>query len=124
MVGAEDLEVAARFRAALETAVRTGDHEAVLELVAPDVEWVTPQRTLNGVDELRTWRLWGSSAEAFDFEFAEGDWVDHGDGRLECEVKQVYRVKETGDLAYERVRRVEVTVQDGRISRYELRFTG
>jgi ketosteroid isomerase-like protein len=123
-VGAEDLEVAARFRAALETAVRTGDHEAVLELVAPDVEWVTPQRTLNGVDELRTWRLWGSSAEAFDFEFAEGDWVDHGDGRLECEVKQVYRVKETGDLAYERVRRVEVTVQDGRISRYELRFTG
>jgi ketosteroid isomerase-like protein len=124
VVGAEDLEVAARFRAALETAVRTGDHEAVLELVAPDVEWVTPQRTLNGVDELRTWRLWGSSAEAFDFEFAEGDWVDHGDGRLECEVKQVYRVKETGDLAYERVRRVEVTVQDGRISRYELRFTG
>jgi len=124
VVGAEDLEVAARFRAALETAVRTGDHEAVVELVAPDVEWVTPQRTLNGVDELRTWRLWGSSAEAFDFEFAEGDWVDHGDGRLECEVKQVYRVKETGDLAYERVRRVEVTVQDGRISRYELRFTG
>jgi ketosteroid isomerase-like protein len=124
VVGAEDLEVAARFRAALETAVSTGDHEAVLELVAPDVEWVTPQRTLNGVDELRTWRLWGSSAEAFDFEFAEGDWVDHGDGRLECEVKQVYRVKETGDLAYERVRRVEVTVQDGRISRYELRFTG
>jgi ketosteroid isomerase-like protein len=124
VVGAEDLEVAARFRAALETAVRTGDHEAVLELVAPDVEWVTPQRTLSGVDELRTWRLWGSSAEAFDFEFAEGDWVDHGDGRLECEVKQVYRVKETGDLAYERVRRVEVTVQDGRISRYELRFTG
>jgi len=123
-VGAEDLEVAARFRAALETAVSTGEHEAVLELVAPDVEWVTPQRTLNGVDELRTWRLWGSSAEAFDFEFAEGDWVDHGDGRLECEVKQVYRVKETGDLAYERVRRVEVTVQDGRISRYELRFTG
>ena len=104
--------------------MRTGDHEAVVELVAPDVEWVTPQRTLNGVDELRTWRLWGSSAEAFDFEFAEGDWVDHGDGRLECEVKQVYRVKETGDVAYERVRRVEVTVQDGRISRYELRFTG
>jgi len=124
VVGAEDLEVAARFRAALETAVSTGEHEAVLELVAPDVEWVTPQRTLNGVDELRTWRLWGSSAEAFDFEFAESDWVDHGDGRLECEVKQVYRVKETGDLAYERVRRVEVTVQDGRISRYELRFTG
>jgi hypothetical protein len=26
--------------------------------------------------------------------------------------------------AYERVRRVEVTVRDGKITRYELRFTG
>ena len=123
-MAAEDLELAARFRAALETAVKTGDREAVLELVAPDVEWVTPQATLQGVDELRTWRVWGSSAEAFDFEFAEGEWVDHGDGRLDCEVKQVYRVKETGELAYERVRRVEVIVRDGKITRYELRFTG
>lgn len=123
-MGTDDLEVAARFRTALETAVRTGDSEAVLELVASDVEWVTPQRTLQGVDELKTWRLWGSAAEAFDFEFAEGDWVDHGDGRLDCEVTQVYRVKETGELAYERVRRVELTVRDGKISRYELRFTG
>ena len=123
-MAAEDLELASRFRAALETAVRTGEREAVLELVAPDVEWITPQRTLHGAEELRTWRLWGSSAEAFDFEFDEGEWVDDGDGRVSCEVKQVYRVKETGDFAYERLRRVELAIRDGKIARYELRFTG
>ena len=123
-MAAEDLELASRFRAALESAVRTGERKAVLELVAPDVEWITPQRTLHGAEELRTWRLWGSSAEAFDFEFDEGEWVDDGDGRVSCEVKQVYRVKETGDLAYERLRRVELTIRDGKVARYELRFTG
>jgi ketosteroid isomerase-like protein len=123
-VSRSDLELAGRFRAALETAVRTGEHEQVLELVAPDVEWVTPQRTLHGVDDLRAWRLWGSSAEVFDFEFGQGDWVDHGDGRVACDVKQVYRLKETGEVAYERRRSVELTVRDGKVSRYELRFTG
>jgi len=123
-VAAEDLELASRFRAALESAVRTGERKAVLELVAPDVEWITPQRTLHGAEELRTWRLWGSSAEAFDFEFDEGEWVDDGDGRVSCEVKQVYRVKETGEFAYERLRRVELAIRDGKIARYELRFTG
>jgi len=119
-----DLEVARRFRAALETAVRTGERKAVLELLAPDVEWVTPQRTLQGVEELRTWRVWGSSAETFDFEFSEGEWQDLGDGRIVCDLQQTYRVRESGDLAYERKRQVEVTIREGKISRYELRFTG
>jgi ketosteroid isomerase-like protein len=123
-VTSDDLEIAGRFRAALETAVRTGDHEGVLELLAPDVEWVTPQRTLRGIEEVRTWRVWGSSGESFDFEFGEGEWVDHGDGRVACDVHQVYRVKETGDFAYERERRVELTIRDGLISRYEVRSVG
>ncbi len=96
--------IATRFRAALETGCPTGDSDALLELVAPDVEWVTPLRTLQGVDELATWRVWGSSGESFDFEFGEGKWVDRGDGRVDCEVHQVYRVKESGDFAYERQR--------------------
>jgi ketosteroid isomerase-like protein len=123
-VTSDDLELARRFRAALETAVRTGDHETLFELVARDVEWVTPQRTLQGIDELRAWRVWGSSGESFDFEFREGDWVDHGSGRVACDVQQVYRVKETGDFAYERRRRVELTIRDGQVQRYELQFTG
>ena len=69
-------------------------------------------------------RRWGSSADAFDFEFGEGDWVDYGDGRVACDVKQVYRLKETDEVAYERVRSVELTIRDGLVTRYELRFTG
>jgi ketosteroid isomerase-like protein len=123
-VSSDDLELAGRFRAALETAVRTGDHETLLGLVTRDVEWVTPQRTLHGIDELRAWRVWGSSAESFDFEFRHGEWVDQGSGRVACDVEQVYRMKETGDFAYERRRRVELTIRDGQVRRYELLFTG
>jgi hypothetical protein len=120
----DDLVIASRFLAGLEQAVGTGEREAVLELLAPDVEWITPQRTLRGIDEVRTWRVWGSSGESFDFEFGEGDWVDHGDGRVACDVRQVYRVKETGDFADERRRRIELTIHDGLISRYEVRSVG
>jgi ketosteroid isomerase-like protein len=124
VVTSEDVQIATRFRAALETAVSTGDRSALLELVAPDVEWVTPLRTVRGVDELETWRVWGSSGESFDFDFGEGEWVDRGDGRVDCEVHQVYRVKESGDFAYERQRRIELTIEDGRVSRYEVRVVG
>lgn len=120
----DDTALAARFLDALETAVRSGDHGDLLGLMAPDVEWVTPQRTLLGIDEVESWRVWGSSGESFDFEFVEGDWIEQGDGRLACDVRQVYRVKETGDFAYERKRRVELDIRDGMISRYELRSVG
>jgi ketosteroid isomerase-like protein len=123
-MSADDLVIAGRFLAGLETAVRTGDHGALLELLAADVEWATPQRTLRGIDEVRTWRIWGSSGESFDFEFGEPDWVDHGDGRVACDVRQVYRVKETGDFAYERRRRIELTIRNGMVSRYEVRSVG
>ncbi len=113
-------ETADRFREALEAAVRTGEREPVYALLAPDVEWVTPMRTLHGIDEMREQWTWGSSADAFDFEFEEGDWVDLGDGRFACEVRQVYRLKETGDFAYERKRRVQLTIRNGAIDRYEM----
>jgi ketosteroid isomerase-like protein len=120
----DDVLIAGRFRAALEEAVRTGDHETALGLLDSDVEWITPQRTLRGAEAVRRWRVWGSSGESFDFEFAEGEWVDHGDGRIACDVHQVYRVKESGAFAYERQRRVQLTIRDGLISRYELRSVG
>jgi ketosteroid isomerase-like protein len=120
-MAAADVDVAERFRVALEAAVRTGDREAVYELLAPDVTWVTPQRTLRGLDEMRQDWSWGSSPETFDYEFGEGVWVDQGDDRVACEVEEVYRMKNTGEFAYRRVVRVELTIRDGKIDRYELR---
>ena len=74
-MGAEDVEVAGRFLAALEAAAESGDREAVYPLLAPDVH-------------------------------------------------QVYRWKETGEVSYERERRIELTIRDGKIGRYEMRIVG
>jgi ketosteroid isomerase-like protein len=123
-VADEDMEVAGRFRVALETAVRTGDRDVVYALLAPDVEWVTPQRTLHGIDDMRANWTWGSSPDSFEYAFEEADWTDLGDGCLVCEVSQVYRLKESGEFAYERRRRVQLTIRDGKVSRYEMRLVG
>jgi ketosteroid isomerase-like protein len=121
LMAAADVDVAERFRVALEGAVRTGDREAVYELLAPDVTWVIPQRTLRGLDEMRQDWSWGSAPETFDYEFEEGGWVDVGDERVACEVQEIYRMKNTGEFAYRRTVRVELTIHDGKIDRYELR---
>ena len=123
-MAAQDVEVAKRFRVAFEGAVRTGDLEPVYPLLDRDVEWITPQRTLRGIDEVKQHLNWVSGPETFDFEFREEDWVDHGDGRLACRVHEVYRLKDTGELAYERDRVVELEIRDGKISRYEMRIVG
>lgn len=123
-MAAEDIDAAERFRLALEAAVRTGDREVVYELLASDVTWVTPRRTLRGLDEMRQDWTWGSSPDTFDYEFEEGGWVDHGDGRVGCDVQEVYRLKATGEFAYKRAVHVELTIRSGKIDRYELRVTG
>ena len=121
---AEDMEVAGQFLAALEAAAQSGDREAVYPLLAPDVEWVTPKRILRGIDEIREELTWGSPPDKLDLEFEAGDWRDLGDGRVASDVHQVYRWKETGEVSYERDRRIEVTIRDGKISRYEMRIVG
>jgi len=123
-VGANDLEVAGRFRTALEAAAKSGDREAIYAFLAADVEWVTPKRTLRGIDEVREELIWGSPDENLDLEFEEGEGVELGDGRLVSDVHQVYRVKATGDFAYERKRQIELTIRDSQISRYEMRIVG
>jgi ketosteroid isomerase-like protein len=123
-VGANDLEVAGRFRTALEAAAKSGDREAIYAFLAADVEWVTPKRTLRGIDEVREELIWGSPDENLDLEFEEGEWVDLGDGRVVSDVHQVYRVKATGDFAYERKRQIELTIRDSQICRYEMRIVG
>jgi len=120
VVGTHDVEIAERFRLALEAAIRTNDREVVYTLLAPDVEWVTPKRTLHGIDEMRREWTWGSSPESFDYEFEEDDWVDDGDGRFACDVREIYRLKETGDFAYSRRRRIELRIHEGKITRYEV----
>jgi ketosteroid isomerase-like protein len=123
-MGAGELELAARFRLALEEAAKTGDWTGVYPLLAPDVEWITPKRTLTGIDEVEHDLIWGSPPELLDLEFEVGDWVELGEGRLAVGVHEIYRMKGSGDFAYERDRRIEITIREGTIIRYEMRIVG
>ena len=124
-MSADDVEVASRFLAAVERAARIGDREPVYGLLATDVVWVAPQRTLQGIDEVREKHIWGyPPEEKLDIDFEGGDWVELGDGCLACDVRELYRWRETGETAHHRDRRIEVTIRDGRISRYEMHNVG
>jgi ketosteroid isomerase-like protein len=117
-------EVADRFQIALERAATTGDWTTVYPCLAADVTWITPQRSLTGIEQVEHDLTWASPPEHLDLEFEVGEWTDLGDGRATVEVHETYRVKDSGDFAYERKRRIEVTIRDGEISRYEMKFVG
>jgi hypothetical protein len=117
-------DVATGFLAALEVAAKTGDRDSVYPFLAPDAEWVTPQRNLAGVDEIQRELTWVAPPDKLDLVFERGELVELGEGRVAMDVRQVYTLKATGEFAYTRLRRVELTVRDGKVSRYEMRSIG
>jgi ketosteroid isomerase-like protein len=123
-MSADDLELAKRFFAALAVAAETGERELVAPYLAADVEWVTPQRVLHGIGDLRERMIWGSPPEKLSVDYEPTGLTDLGDGRVAIDVHEVYRMKDTGDFAYERNRSVEVTIRDGKVARYEMRVVG
>jgi len=123
-MSAEDLTVAHTFLGVLATAADTGERDALYELLAPDIVWLTPLRGLLGVDEVRTRLEWLEPPATLDVEFDEPRLTDLGDGRVVSEVHEVYRMKGTGDFAYHRDRRIDLTIRDGQIARYEMRVVG
>ena len=121
---AADLAVARRFLDVLADVARTGEPEAMYPLLAPDVAWLTPMRELHGREEASTSLDWLRPPVALDIEFSEPTLTDLGSGRVVSEVRQTYRMKGTGDYAYRRDRRIDLTIQGGRIARYEMRIVG
>ena len=67
----EDVDVAGQFLAALSLAAECGDREAVYPLLAADIEWVTPKRTLRGIEEIREELTWGSPPEKLALELRQ-----------------------------------------------------
>jgi ketosteroid isomerase-like protein len=119
-----DVELAREFLDALGVAAKTGEADAVYPLLAPDVEWRTPQLDLRSIGEVRERMGWLSPQEHLELEFGEPELTDLGSGRIVTDVHEVYRVKGTGEFAYARDRRIELRVREGKIARYELRFDG
>src|SRR5262245_42635226 len=115
-MSAEELETANGFLEALAGAAQTGDRERLVPFLAADVEWVTPMRTLRGIDEILTDLTWLGPLDKLSFEFERGELTDLGDGRIVLDVHQTYRMRESGDFAYERDRRIELTIRDDAVA--------
>jgi len=123
-MSAEDLETANRFLEALATAAETGDRDHLFPFLAADVEWVTPKRTLSGVEEIVSDLNWLGPPDNLDVEFEQGEMTDQGDGRIVVGVHQTYRLSASGDFAYELDRRIELTIRRNEVARYEMRVVG
>jgi len=122
-MAAADLDTAQEFQSAAEVAMLTGDFEAVMALVAPDVEVVTPLHSLEGVDALTEELSRARPADSTHVEFEHGAWKQLRNGRYLSEVRVLFK-KETGELSYSRDRSFELTIQDGKVTRYEMRLAG
>jgi len=125
-MSAQDLAVARQFLEALASAATSGDHDGIYPLLASDVEWLTPLRTLSGIGEVRSQPSWPwiVPRTSFDIDFEERETVDLGNGRILADFREIYRTKDTGDFAYARERRIELRVRGEKISRYEMKFAG
>jgi ketosteroid isomerase-like protein len=123
-VSDHDLEVARQLLEALARAAKTGDREALYPLIANDVVWSTPLRDLASLEDVRENLSWVSPPDNLDVDFDELELADLGDGRVLAEVRETYRLLGTGQTAYTRRRRIELTIRDGKVARYEMRLAG
>ena len=119
-----DLDTAQQFQSAAEDALRTGDFEGLAAFLAPDVECITPQHSLRGVEAMTEELRRARPAETLEIEFERAEWKPLGNGRYSCELRALFRSKETGEVSYSRDRSFELTISDGKVSRYEMRFAG
>jgi len=121
-VSTPDVDIAQQFQAAAETGLQTGDFEPVAALLAADVECVMPQHTVHGVDALVEELSRARPSERFDMEFESDDWKAAGTDRLTCEIRVLYQSKVSDDLSYSRDRSFDLTIRDGKVSRFEMKF--
>ena len=117
-----ELETAQQFQAAAQVAMQTGDFEAVVALLAGDVEIVLPQHTVHGADAFTEELGRARPSERFELEFEDGGWQELGNGRYFCELRVHFRSKVSEGDSYSRDRSFELTISDGLVSRYEMRF--
>jgi ketosteroid isomerase-like protein len=119
---ATELETAQRFQAAAQVAMQTGDFDAVVALLAGDVEVVLPQHTVHGVDAFTEELGRARPSERFELEFEDGGWQELGNERYFCAMRVHFRSTVSEGDSYSRDRSFELTISDGKVSRYEMRF--
>src|ERR1700751_2982499 len=119
---ASDLDTAQLFQSAVEAAFRTGDFEPVVVLLAPDVECITPQHSVYGIEAMIEELSRARPVERLEVELENGGWKRRGDGRTSREIRALFRSKETVEMSFSRDRIFERTTRAVKVSRYEMRF--
>ena len=71
-MGNDIAEIATAFLTALEAAARPVS-ATLYPFLAADVEWVTPQRSLVGLDAIREELTWGNPPDKLDLTFERGE---------------------------------------------------
>lgn len=122
-MSASDLQVAKQFLDALAVAATTGDTSVIYPFLAEDVDWLTPQVALHGLGEVHDRLTWIAPRENLEVELGGLDLKDGGSGRIVTDVQETYRMRKTGEFAYARDRRIELTIRGDKIARYEMRFS-
>jgi ketosteroid isomerase-like protein len=97
-------------------AVAAHDLEAAEDLLAPDVETVTPRGTLRGIAACRQVLQKAVGDEQFAMEQAEPEFEHVGEDVM-ARTHEIARWRETGELAYERDFALRLTLQDERVVR-------
>jgi hypothetical protein len=90
-------------------AVTTHDFDAAEALLDPDVETVTPRGTLRGVAACRQVLEKAGGDEQFDLEQTEPELEEIEDDVI-ARTRETARWRETGEVAYERVFAVRLTL--------------
>jgi len=121
---ADDLQVAREFLETLAVAAKTGERDELLPLLTADVAWLIPQTDLHGIDEVREGLTWLTPHDRLEIDFEMDEMTDLGEGRIVSDVREIYSMKENGEFAYARDRRIELTIREGKIARYEMRIVG
>ena len=121
-MSAEDVAVVRGYREAF----KKHDLEAELSYLAHDIEFIRPGRTVRGIEAVR--EEWsrpgdGGGSENLDVERETGELEDLGEGRVTTWNHQVFRWKESGEVAYERHTTIDYVIRDGKIARYEITIT-
>ena len=109
-------DTARRYREAL----RTGDLETAVELLAPDVELALPRGTLRGRDDVRAYLEEQATLDHLDVEVHAAELEPTDGSRVGTTTTQVWRWRDGGEVAYSRRSRAEYTVRDGRIVRVQV----
>lgn len=123
-MSAADVEIARQFLSALAAVANTGERELLYPFLAADVEWQTPRRDLSGIDEVHEELTWITAPENFDLDFEVTQMSDLGGGRVVTDVHELYRAKGMGEVAHTRDRRIDLTIRDGKVTRYEMQIVG